>query len=111
MEIAKNSGEIVQKLWNNNFREIFTEIVKKLVGSWVGKKIRKIPQIFEVICDAIWKTMRKVEKCDFEIFMVPRGGETEKYSKKNIVSKAQFYAELWCFKGQSCEKLISTKKR
>ncbi len=33
------------------------------------------------ICDAIWETIHKVGKCDFEISMAPHGGETEEYSE------------------------------
>ncbi len=43
--------------------------------------------------------------------MVSHKGETKEYSKKKrMVSIAQFYAEIWCSKGQSYKKLVSRKK-
>ncbi len=58
----------------------------------------------------ICETIHKVGKHDFEIFMASHRGEKEEYSEKKLVSKAQFYTEVWSSKGQNCKKLISRKK-
>ncbi len=92
-----------KKIWQSE--AFYTILLFSIVGN-AADTSDNIKSISSAICDAIWETIHKVGRLDFKIFMALHRGGTEEYSEKIIVSKAQFYAEVLCSKGQSCKKLF-----
>ncbi len=60
-------------------------------------------------CDAIWETVHKVGKCDFEIFMTYHRGENEKYTEKKILKSSILHQGIM-FQRSKLQKASSKKK-